>query len=42
VEDFKAVVADAEELLKVTASQTGERITAAASQGGGIGESSQG
>ena len=29
VEDFKAVVADAEELLKVTAGQTGERIAAA-------------
>jgi ElaB/YqjD/DUF883 family membrane-anchored ribosome-binding protein len=29
VEDLKAVVADAEELLKATASQTGERITAA-------------
>ena len=29
VEDFKAVVADAEELLKATASQTGERIAAA-------------
>ena len=29
VEDFKAVVADAEELLKATANQTGERITAA-------------
>jgi ElaB/YqjD/DUF883 family membrane-anchored ribosome-binding protein len=28
VEDFKAVVADAEELLKATADQTGERITA--------------
>jgi len=28
-EDFKAVVAGAEELLKATASQTGERITAA-------------
>ena len=28
-EDLKAVVADAEELLKVTASQTGERIAAA-------------
>ena len=29
VEDLKAVVADAEELLKATAVQTGERITAA-------------
>ena len=29
VEDLKAVVADAEELLKATASQTGVRITAA-------------
>jgi ElaB/YqjD/DUF883 family membrane-anchored ribosome-binding protein len=29
VEDLKAVVADAEELLKATASQTGERIAAA-------------
>ncbi len=29
VEDLKAVVADAEELLKATANQTGERITAA-------------
>ncbi len=29
VEDFKAVVADAEELLKATAGQTGERIVAA-------------
>ncbi len=29
VEDLKAVVADAEELMKVTASQTGERIAAA-------------
>ncbi len=29
VEDLKAVVADAEELLKITASQTGERIAAA-------------
>ncbi len=28
-EDLKAVVADAEELLKATASQTGERIAAA-------------
>jgi ElaB/YqjD/DUF883 family membrane-anchored ribosome-binding protein len=28
-EDLKAVVADAEELLKATASQTGEQITAA-------------
>ena len=28
-EDLKAVVADAEELLKATANQTGERITAA-------------
>ena len=29
VDDLKAVVADAEELLKATASQTGERIAAA-------------
>lgn len=29
VEDLRAVVADAEELLKATASQTGERIAAA-------------
>ena len=29
VQDLKAVVADAEELLKATASQTGERIAAA-------------
>jgi len=29
VEDLKAVVADAEELLKATANQTGERIAAA-------------
>jgi ElaB/YqjD/DUF883 family membrane-anchored ribosome-binding protein len=29
VEDLKAVVADAEELLKATAGQTGERIEAA-------------
>ena len=29
VEDLKVVVADAEELLKATASQTGERIAAA-------------
>ena len=29
VEDLKAVVADAEELVKATASQTGERITTA-------------
>ena len=29
VEDFKAVVSDAEELLKATASQTGERAQAA-------------
>ncbi len=29
VEDLKAVVADAEELLKVTTGQTGERIAAA-------------
>ena len=29
MEDLKAVVADAEELLKATASQTGEEITAA-------------
>ena len=29
VEDLKAVVADAEELLKASANQTGERITAA-------------
>ena len=29
VEDLKAVVADAEELLKATASQTGEEIAAA-------------
>ncbi len=29
VEDLKAVVADAEELLKASASQTGERIAAA-------------
>lgn len=29
VADFKAVVSDAEELLKATANQTGERITAA-------------
>ena len=29
MEDLKAVVADAEELLKATASQTGERIAAA-------------
>src|SRR5512139_1791385 len=29
VEDLKAVVADAEELLKATASQTGEQIAAA-------------
>ena len=29
VEDLSAVVSDAEELLKATASQTGERITAA-------------
>ena len=29
MEDFRIVVLDAEELLKVTASQTGERITAA-------------
>jgi ElaB/YqjD/DUF883 family membrane-anchored ribosome-binding protein len=29
VEDLKAVVADAEELLKATARQTGERITEA-------------
>lgn len=29
MEDLRAVVADAEELLKATASQTGERITAA-------------
>lgn len=29
VADLKVVVADAEELLKATASQTGERITAA-------------
>jgi len=29
VEDLRAVVADAEELLKATASQTGERIVAA-------------
>jgi ElaB/YqjD/DUF883 family membrane-anchored ribosome-binding protein len=29
MEDLKAVVADAEELLKITASQTGERIAAA-------------
>jgi len=29
MEDLSAVVADAEELLKATASQTGERITAA-------------
>jgi ElaB/YqjD/DUF883 family membrane-anchored ribosome-binding protein len=28
MEDLRAVVADAEELLKATASQTGERITA--------------
>ena len=29
VEDLKAVVADAEELMKATANQTGERIAAA-------------
>ena len=29
MEDLRAVVADAEELLKATASQTGERISAA-------------
>jgi ElaB/YqjD/DUF883 family membrane-anchored ribosome-binding protein len=29
MEDLRAVVADAEELLKATASQTGERIAAA-------------
>lgn len=29
IEDLSAVVSDAEELLKATASQTGERITAA-------------
>jgi ElaB/YqjD/DUF883 family membrane-anchored ribosome-binding protein len=28
VEDFRAVAADAEELLKATANQTGDRITA--------------
>ena len=31
MEDLKAVVADAEELLKATADQTGERIAAARS-----------
>ena len=29
VEDFEAVVSDAEELLRATANQTGERVTAA-------------
>ena len=29
VQDFKAVIADTEELLKATASQTGERVAAA-------------
>jgi len=29
VKDFRAVAADAEELLKATANQTGERVTAA-------------
>jgi ElaB/YqjD/DUF883 family membrane-anchored ribosome-binding protein len=29
VADFKAVIADTEELLKATASQTGERVSAA-------------
>jgi len=29
IKDFKAVVADTEELLKATANQTGDRITAA-------------
>ncbi|HCU53636.1 MAG TPA: DUF883 domain-containing protein [Gammaproteobacteria bacterium] len=29
VKDFRAVATDAEELLKATASQTGERVTAA-------------
>ncbi len=29
VEDFKVVVADAEELLRATASQTGEKVVAA-------------
>jgi ElaB/YqjD/DUF883 family membrane-anchored ribosome-binding protein len=29
MKDFRAVAADAEELLKATASQTGERVTAA-------------
>ena len=28
VEDFKTVIQDAEELLKVTASQTGDKVTA--------------
>lgn len=28
-EDFKAVIADTEELLRATANQTGERVTAA-------------
>ncbi len=29
VEDFRALTADAEELLRATANQTGERVTAA-------------
>lgn len=29
MDDFRAVLSDAEELLKATASQTGERVTAA-------------
>ncbi|CAG0124213.1 putative protein YqjD [Rhodocyclaceae bacterium] len=34
VEDLRMVVADAEELLKATASQTGERIAAARARAG--------
>ncbi|CAH1387101.1 DUF883 family protein [Candidatus Nitrotoga sp. M5] len=38
MDDMKVVVADAEELLKATANQTGERITAARAK---VGESLQ-
>lgn len=34
VEDLRTVVADAEELLRATANQTGERITAARARAG--------
>lgn len=34
VEDLRAVVADAEELMKATANQTGERIAAARAKAG--------